>query len=172
MATSNDRLIKKHSLIQFMAAEVCSAANIHARIKTVYGEMCISECKSQSMEYRHKTSSSKRKFNVDATARKALFAIFWDMKGVVHIQFLEQGQIVNSERYISTLRALKLRLRRNRRNKDSILQHGNVRPHTSRQTQDAATYRTLDTDPILSPHLQLIFVSPTQEVSLPEGPFL
>ena len=44
MATSNDLLIKQRSVIEFLAAEGCSAANIHARMKTVYGEMCISDC--------------------------------------------------------------------------------------------------------------------------------
>ncbi|GFO16983.1 transposase [Plakobranchus ocellatus] len=77
------------------------------------------------MEYRHKTSPSPRKFKVVASARKVLFTVFWDMEGVVQMEFLEQGQTVNSERYISTLRALKLRLRRVRRDKDSILQHDN-----------------------------------------------
>ena len=43
MATSNDLLIKQRSVIEFLAAEGCSAANIHARMKTVYGEMCISD---------------------------------------------------------------------------------------------------------------------------------
>ncbi|GFO44351.1 RING finger protein 10-like [Plakobranchus ocellatus] len=44
MATSNDLLIKQRPVIEFLAAEGCSAANIHARMKTVYGEMCISDC--------------------------------------------------------------------------------------------------------------------------------
>ncbi|GFO12492.1 histone-lysine N-methyltransferase SETMAR-like protein [Plakobranchus ocellatus] len=44
MATSNDLLIKQRSVIEFLAAEGCSAANIHARMKTIYGEMCISDC--------------------------------------------------------------------------------------------------------------------------------
>ncbi|GFO47927.1 hypothetical protein PoB_007443200 [Plakobranchus ocellatus] len=35
MATSNDLLIKQRSVIEFLAAEECSAANIHARMKTV-----------------------------------------------------------------------------------------------------------------------------------------
>ncbi|GFO00481.1 hypothetical protein PoB_002698600 [Plakobranchus ocellatus] len=35
MATSNDLLIKQRSVIEFLAAEGCSAANIHARMKTV-----------------------------------------------------------------------------------------------------------------------------------------
>ena len=89
------------------------------------------------MVYRHKTSPSPRKFEVIASARKALSTIFWDMKGVVHMEFLKQGHRVNSEKYISTLRNLKARLRRVRSGRDSILQHDNARPHTSRQTQDA-----------------------------------
>ena len=59
------------------------------------------------------------------------------MKGLVYMEFLKQGQTVNSEKYISTLRTLKARLRRVRSGRDSILQHDNARPHTSRQTQDA-----------------------------------
>ncbi|GFO12124.1 histone-lysine N-methyltransferase SETMAR [Plakobranchus ocellatus] len=108
------------------------------------------ECKAQSMEYRHKTSPSPRKFKVVASARKVLFIVFWDMEGVVHMEFLEQGQTVNSERYISTLRTLKLRLRRVRRDKDSILQHDNARPNTSRQTQDALRQLELTTLPHLA----------------------
>ncbi|GFO16560.1 histone-lysine N-methyltransferase SETMAR [Plakobranchus ocellatus] len=74
------------------------------------------------------------------------------MEGVVHMEFLEQGQTVNSERYISTFRALKLRFRRVRRDKESILRHDNARPHTSRQTQYALQpYRTLHTAQLLPP---------------------
>ncbi|GFN92479.1 transposase [Plakobranchus ocellatus] len=77
------------------------------------------------------------------------------MEGVVHVEFLEQGQTVNSERYISTFRALKFRLRRVWRGKDSILQHDKARPHTSRQTQDALRQLELTTlpHPAYSPDL-------------------
>ncbi|GFN90119.1 transposase [Plakobranchus ocellatus] len=105
------------------------------------------ECKAQSMEYRHKTSPRPRKFKVVASAREVLFTVFWDMEGMVYMGFLEQGQTVNSERYISTLRALKLRLRRVRRDKDSIVQHDNPRLHTSRQTQEALRQLELTTLP-------------------------
>ncbi|GFO24543.1 histone-lysine N-methyltransferase SETMAR-like protein [Plakobranchus ocellatus] len=44
MATSNDLLIKQRCVIEFLAVEGCCAANIHARVKTVYGEMCILDC--------------------------------------------------------------------------------------------------------------------------------
>ncbi|GFO12143.1 histone-lysine N-methyltransferase SETMAR [Plakobranchus ocellatus] len=70
-----------------------------------------------------------------------------------HMEFLEQGQTVYSELYISTPPVLKLRLIR--RDKDSILQHDNARPHTSRQTQDALKQLELTTlpHPAYSPDL-------------------
>ncbi|GFR85438.1 histone-lysine N-methyltransferase SETMAR [Elysia marginata] len=99
MATSDDLLIKQRSVVEILAAGGCCAANIYARIKIVYGEICILE----PMEYRHKTSPSPRKFKVVAFARKVLFTVFCYMKGVVHMEFLEQSQTLNSEQYISTL---------------------------------------------------------------------
>ena len=80
------------------------------------------------MVYRHKTSPSPRKFELIASARKALSTIFWDMKGVVHMEFLKQEHTVNFEKYISTLRTL-TRLRRVRR---ESMRHDNALPHTSR----------------------------------------
>ena len=115
------------------------------------------ESKVQSMEYRHKTSPSPRKFKVIASARKVLLTIFWDMKGVVHMEFLKQGHTVNSEKYISTLRTLKARLRRVRSGRNSILQHDNGHPHTSRQTQNALAQLKLPAlpHPAYSPNLAL-----------------
>ncbi|GFR58387.1 histone-lysine N-methyltransferase SETMAR [Elysia marginata] len=59
------------------------------------------------------------------------------MEGMFNIDLLKQGETVISERYISRLRAVKIRLRRVWRDKYSILQHENVRPHTSGLTKDA-----------------------------------
>ena len=79
------------------------------------------------------------------------------MKGVVHMEFLRQGHTANSEKYISALRTLKARLRRVRSGRDSILQHDNARPHTSRQTQDALAQLKLPAlpHPAYSPDLAL-----------------
>ena len=98
------------------------------------------------MQYRNKNSP---KFKVVASARKVLLTIFWDMEGIVHIEFLEQGTTIHSERYVSTLRALKGRLRRVRQDKvkDFVIQHDNARPHTSRQTQCASQQLELPTIP-------------------------
>ena len=107
------------------------------------------ESKMQSMQYRHKNSPAPKKFKVVASARKVLLTIFWDMEGIVHIEFLEQGTTINLERYVSTLRALKGRIRRVRQDKvkDVVIQHDNARPHTSRQTQCALQQLELPTIP-------------------------
>ncbi|GFR57520.1 transposase [Elysia marginata] len=106
------------------------------------------ESKMQSMQYRHKNSPAPKKFKVVASARKVLLTIFWDMEGIVHIEFLEQGTTINSERYVSTLRALKGRLRRVLQDKvKDVIQHDNARPHTSRQTQCALQQLELPTIP-------------------------
>ncbi|GFS15365.1 mariner transposase [Elysia marginata] len=63
-------------------------------------------------------------------------AVFWDSEGTVHIEFLKQGNTVNSERYISTMRKLSVRLKPLRPTKHAILHHDNARPHTSRQTEE------------------------------------
>ncbi|GFR74821.1 histone-lysine N-methyltransferase SETMAR [Elysia marginata] len=59
-----------------------------------------SESKSQSMEYRHKSSPSPRKFKVVASARKVML-FFGDSEEIVLTEFLKQGNTVHSERYIS-----------------------------------------------------------------------
>ena len=40
---SNDFLIKQRSVIEFLTAEGCSAANVYDRMKSVFGNMCISD---------------------------------------------------------------------------------------------------------------------------------
>ena len=95
------------------------------------------ESKQQWKEYRHKMSPSLKKFKVFSSARKVLLTIFWDSEGVVHTEFLEQGNTVNSTKYVNTLEKLKARLRRVRSEKVSIIHHDNTPPHTSLETRTA-----------------------------------
>ncbi|GFS23622.1 histone-lysine N-methyltransferase SETMAR [Elysia marginata] len=97
------------------------------------------ESKHQLMEYRHKSSPSPRKFKVVASARKVMLTVFWGFRGNCSYgqEVLKQGNTVNSERYISTLRKLSVRLKRVSPTKHAILHHNNARPHTSRQTEKA-----------------------------------
>ncbi|GFS18292.1 histone-lysine N-methyltransferase SETMAR [Elysia marginata] len=49
------------------------------------------ESKRQPMEHRRKSFPSPRKFKVVASARKVMLTVFWDSEGIVHIEFLKQG---------------------------------------------------------------------------------
>ena len=102
------------------------------------------ESKQQSKEYRHKTSPSPKKFKVFSSARKVLLTIFWDSEGVVHTEFLEQGNTVNSTKYVNTLEKLKARLRRVRSEKVSIIHHDNARPHTFGNSHGFRSFRPPD----------------------------
>ena len=92
----------------------------------------------------------RKKLKCFLSARKVLVTIFWDSEGVVHTEFSEQGNTVNSTNYVNTLEKLKARLRRVRSEKVSIIHHDNARPHTSldtRTTSDRLGLRTLPHPP-------------------------
>jgi len=98
---------------------------------------CEPESKRQSMEWRHVNSPSKKKFKTLPSADKVMCTVFWDRKRVILLDFLEPGQTINSDRYIATLTKLKARISRVRPEKKKttfLLQHDNVRPHTSLKT--------------------------------------
>ena len=62
---------------------------------------------------------------------------FWDFQGIIHTEFLEAGNTINSEKYVETLKTLRARLGRINPQLQPILQHDNARPHTSERTQNA-----------------------------------
>ena len=77
---------------------------------------------------------------------RLLLTIFWDSEGVVHTEFLEQGNTVNSTKYVNTLEKPKARLQQVRSEKVSIIHHDNAPPHTSLETRmalDRLSLRTL-----------------------------
>ncbi|PNF31454.1 hypothetical protein B7P43_G03413 [Cryptotermes secundus] len=91
------------------------------------------ESKRQSMEWRHPDSPRNKKFKTQPSAGKVMCTAFWDMRGVILLDFLEPGETVNSERYKTTLTKLKARISRVRPEKQTTfrLQQDNTRPHTS-----------------------------------------
>jgi histone-lysine N-methyltransferase SETMAR len=46
------------------------------------------ETKQQSMQRRHKHSSLSKKFRIQASAGKVMATIYWDAKGVYHIDYM------------------------------------------------------------------------------------
>ena len=48
------------------------------------------QSKQQSMQWKHTSSPSSRKFNVQASAGKIMCIIFWDAEGTLLIDFMPQ----------------------------------------------------------------------------------
>ena len=65
------------------------------------------EIKQQSMEWRRSSSPRRKKFRVQKSAGKVLASIFWDQDGILLIDYLPKGQIMNAEYYSSLLVQLK-----------------------------------------------------------------
>lgn len=97
------------------------------------------ESKQQSMEWRHSTSPKKVKFKQTISARKIMCTVFWDMHGLLLVDFLPRGRTINSETYCETLTKLRRAIQNKRRgmlSKGIVLLHDNARPHVSHRTQD------------------------------------
>jgi hypothetical protein len=64
-----------------------------------------------------------------------MMIVFFNTRGIVHQEFIPQGQTVNQEFYVSILRRMRKALRRRRpdlwASGQRTLLHDNVRPHTA-----------------------------------------
>ncbi|GFW25388.1 histone-lysine N-methyltransferase SETMAR [Trichonephila clavipes] len=91
------------------------------------------------MEWRNTSSPIKVKAKQTLSKHKIMATVFWDLRGILLVNFMPQGTAINSGAYCTTLR----KLRRALQNK----QHGMLlkgvlplqdiaRPHTSRTTQE------------------------------------
>ncbi|GFS27983.1 hypothetical protein ElyMa_005323800 [Elysia marginata] len=78
MATSNDLLVKQRSVIEFLAADVCSAANIQARQFVV--KFAFQNVKP------NRWSIGTKPLQVQGSSKllplQEMIAVFWDMEGV------------------------------------------------------------------------------------------
>lgn len=97
------------------------------------------ESKRQSMEWHHSNSPSKpTKEKPNLNTRKLMATVFWDRKGLIHVEFMPRGETINSEAYCQTLNRLRRAIQNKRRGKLSekiFLIHDNARPHASVQTR-------------------------------------
>jgi hypothetical protein len=55
------------------------------------------------MEYHHPGSPSIKKFKTVPSAKKVMLTIIWDARGVLYMEFLTKGLMVNSDRYCANL---------------------------------------------------------------------
>ena len=114
------------------------------------------ETKRQSMQWHHIGSPSPKKFKLAPSAGKVMITVFWDVHGVLLVEYLPKGETINSARYQETLRKLASAIRRKRPNlQNVILHHDNARPHTAHATaaEIAAKGWTVLPHPPYSPDL-------------------
>ena len=67
--------------------------------------------------------------------KKAMLCIWWDSQGILHMEFLKNGDIINSEIYCQQLERLN-KVIEEKRGKDRKVRflHDNARPHTAKTT--------------------------------------
>ena len=66
----------------------------------------IPQIKLQSIHWHHSGSSCKTKFKQTLSAWKVMYTVFWDRWGILLIDFLTRGEMVNAECYCKTLQKL------------------------------------------------------------------
>ena len=113
------------------------------------------ESRRSSMEWRHPTSPRVKKFKSQRSAGKIMATVFWDIEGVILVDFMPKGTAIHSDVYIDTLHKLKARLKRVRPHLDMSKVLLPVRPHASLKTREviASFGWTTVTHPPYSPDL-------------------
>ena len=67
------------------------------------------------MEWKHATSRKTKKFKATRSTKKVMATIFWDSKGVVHIDYLPHGTTMNGEYYANLLKQVRKSIKEKRR---------------------------------------------------------
>jgi hypothetical protein len=62
---------------------------------------------SQSSGCTHIHQTIQKSLNKHLPARKAMATVFWDRKGVLMLEFMQEGIIITSEVYCKTLKILR-----------------------------------------------------------------
>ncbi|GFW85533.1 putative DD34D transposase [Trichonephila clavipes] len=92
-----------------------------------------SELKRQSCERHTKSSPRPKKARMSKSCIKTMIIVFFDIRGIVHCEFVPQGRTVNSAFYLEVLRRFKRRIARVTADiKDTVkLHHDNATSHTA-----------------------------------------
>ena len=97
------------------------------------------ESKISSMEWKHSTLPTKKKFKMISSTRKVMLTVFWYMQGIILQKFQPHGENVNATLCCTTLQELRQAIRRKQPGhltKGVILLDDNARPHTARVMQE------------------------------------
>ena len=93
------------------------------------------ETKRQSMHWKTPTSPRAKKARMSKSKLKVMLIVFFDIKGIVMIEWVPQGQTVNQKYYIEVLTKLRERMRKKRpdlwNNHSWILHQDNAPAHNA-----------------------------------------
>ncbi|UYV76833.1 hypothetical protein LAZ67_14002137, partial [Cordylochernes scorpioides] len=91
------------------------------------------ESKRQHCAWHTISSPRPKKARMSKSCIKTIIIVFFDIRGIVHCEFVPQGQTVNSAFYLEVFRRLKRRIARVRTDiKDTVkLHHDNATSHTA-----------------------------------------
>ncbi len=99
--------------------------------------------KRESSEWRAPNSPKGKKMRIDRSKGKVLLEVFFDSKGIVHHEFIPEGETLNKEKYVEVLRKLKDAVRRKRpqffKEKNWFLLHDNAPCHRAHIVQEYLT---------------------------------
>ncbi|UYV69665.1 hypothetical protein LAZ67_7000149 [Cordylochernes scorpioides] len=72
------------------------------------------ETKRQTMEWKGKDEPRTKKSRLCKSKNKVLLVTFFDIKGIVHYEYIEEGQTINKESYLNIMRRVResIRLKR------------------------------------------------------------
>ena len=142
-------------ICQDLQQQCCADATFLSRLITgdetwVYGYD--PETKQQSSQWKRPSSPRPRKARQVRSATKSMMIVFFDIRGIIHREFLPRGQAVNAEFYCSVLRRLREDIRRKRpslwRDGNWVLHHDNAPAHNALRTREFLT----QTGTIVAPH--------------------
>ncbi|UYV66759.1 hypothetical protein LAZ67_4002783 [Cordylochernes scorpioides] len=91
------------------------------------------ESKRQSCAWHTKSSPRPKKARMSKSRIKTMIIVFFDIRGIVHCEFVPQGQTINSAFYLEVLRRLKRRIAHVKTDiKDKVkFHHDNATFHTA-----------------------------------------
>ena len=91
--------------------------------------------KRQSLEWKSASSPRPKKARLFKSKIKVMLIVFFDVHGIVHLEFLPQGQTINQNVYKDILRCLMCSVREKRRElletKSWLLHHDNAPAHNA-----------------------------------------
>ncbi|XP_063386186.1 histone-lysine N-methyltransferase SETMAR-like [Cydia fagiglandana] len=96
------------------------------------------ESKQESLQWKFKDEKPPRKFKVRPSAGKLMATVFWDIEGILMIDYLPKRTTMNAEYYSNLLRQLRDAIKEKRRgklSKGTLMLHDNAPVHTARTTQ-------------------------------------